>query len=115
MDGQYFILKKVARARLLKSLMSNNDKTLLEVKIVERRNKKSICTLNLVVTTVTKTKHTKDIGFSGYIASTGRSFTATMHKKNVWGNFGMITFVLPNQPALTLVKGSKGGHKDSGK
>lgn len=107
MDGQYLIVRKVVREQLLKALMSSDDNTTLEVVVIERGCKQKTHTLDLVVSAVTRTKHSKDIEFSGYVKSTGRRFTAVIHSRKVGNNFGMFTFALPiHQQVLTLVQGS---------
>lgn len=107
MDGQYLIVRKVVRVQLLKALMSSDDNTTLEVIVIERGSKEKTHAFNLVVSAVTKTKHSEDIGFSGYVKSTGRRFTAAIHSRKVGNNFGMFTFALPiHQQVSTLVRGS---------
>jgi hypothetical protein len=107
MVGQYLIVRKVVRAQLLKALMSSDDNTTLEVVVIERGSKEKTHTFNLVISAVTRTKHSKDIGFSGYVKLTGRRFTAAIHSRKVGNNFGMFTFALPiHQQVLTLVQGS---------
>lgn len=107
MDGQYLIVRKVVREQLLKALMSSDDNTTLEVVVIERGCREKSQTFNLVVNTVTRTKHSKDIGFDGYVKSTGQRFTAVIHSRKVGNNFGMFTFALPiHQQVSTSVRRS---------
>jgi hypothetical protein len=116
MVGQYLIHEEILATDLVDALVSNDQKTVLKVVVVERKDRKSSHSLELIVDTLTNTKHSSNIEFGGYIKSTGRRYTASLHKKPVGKDFGMITFTIPGQPALTLVKGSgKGGHRDNGK
>lgn len=104
MDGQYLIHEEIQTAALVNALVSNDQKTALQVVVVERKNRKSSHSFALIVDTLKNAKHSNNIEFGGYFKSTGRRFTASLHKKPTKNNFGMITVALPGQPRLALVQ-----------
>lgn len=115
MDGQYLICERIEGTDLTAALMCDSSKTVLKVSVTERKDRKNGHSLKLVVDTVTNTKHSDQIAFSGHIETTGRPYRAVAFKKPVGKNFGMLSVILPNH-TLTLVKGGgKRGHKDNGK
>lgn len=109
MDGQYLINEEIQATDLVAALVSNDQKTVLKVVVVERKDRRNSHSFALIVDTLTNAKHSNNIEFGGYIKSTGRRFSATLHKKPVKSDFGMITFTIPDQPRLTLLRGNSRG------